>query len=293
MEFSPAIAANPFVSFFAVATESGTIGFRWTGDEGFLVEESGRHRRGMTAACASALVPGCCGLRRVLRRWRRARRQAPLGLPGHGRGAAEDAGRRHGQSRHAVRAARRRGSGEARRAAANKSCADCHGAAATSMKGVAARYPAIAQGRRQAGRSRRPHQALPHRPTSRPSRWRRRAASCWRSRPIVAPPVARPADRAARRSAAGAVSRAGRGDLPAPPGPAQPQPAPSATTTMPARSCAGVDHSGGASHRLSDLPAGMAGARLAEAPAAQLPGRHPRRSLSPTTLANMWRSRSI
>ena len=39
MEMSPAIAANPFVSFFAVATESGTIGFRWTGDEGFLVEE--------------------------------------------------------------------------------------------------------------------------------------------------------------------------------------------------------------------------------------------------------------
>ena len=39
MEMSPAIAANPFVSFFAVATESGNIGFRWTGDEGFLVEE--------------------------------------------------------------------------------------------------------------------------------------------------------------------------------------------------------------------------------------------------------------
>ena len=39
MEFSPAIAANPFVSFFAMATASGTIGFRWTGDEGFLVEE--------------------------------------------------------------------------------------------------------------------------------------------------------------------------------------------------------------------------------------------------------------
>jgi sulfur-oxidizing protein SoxZ len=39
MEMSPAIAANPFVSFFAVATESGTIGLRWTGDEGFLVEE--------------------------------------------------------------------------------------------------------------------------------------------------------------------------------------------------------------------------------------------------------------
>ncbi|WP_421994722.1 thiosulfate oxidation carrier complex protein SoxZ [Reyranella sp.] len=40
MAFSPAIAANPFVSFFAVAAESGTVTFRWTGDEGFAVEES-------------------------------------------------------------------------------------------------------------------------------------------------------------------------------------------------------------------------------------------------------------
>ena len=39
MEMSPAIAANPFVSFFAVASESGTVGLRWTGDEGFVVEE--------------------------------------------------------------------------------------------------------------------------------------------------------------------------------------------------------------------------------------------------------------
>ena len=40
MEFSPAIAANPFVSFFAVASESGKNSFRWTGDEGFAAEES-------------------------------------------------------------------------------------------------------------------------------------------------------------------------------------------------------------------------------------------------------------
>ena len=40
MDFSPAISANPFVSFFAVASESGKITFRWTGDEGFAVEES-------------------------------------------------------------------------------------------------------------------------------------------------------------------------------------------------------------------------------------------------------------
>ena len=39
MEMSPAIAANPFVSFFAVASESGTVSLRWTGDEGFAVEE--------------------------------------------------------------------------------------------------------------------------------------------------------------------------------------------------------------------------------------------------------------
>jgi sulfur-oxidizing protein SoxZ len=38
MDLSQAIAANPFVSFFAVATESGTIAFRWTGDEGFVAE---------------------------------------------------------------------------------------------------------------------------------------------------------------------------------------------------------------------------------------------------------------
>jgi sulfur-oxidizing protein SoxZ len=30
-----AIAANPFISFFTVATESGTIAFEWTGDNGF------------------------------------------------------------------------------------------------------------------------------------------------------------------------------------------------------------------------------------------------------------------
>jgi len=39
MEMSPAIAANPFVSFFARANESGTVVLCWTGDEGFAVEE--------------------------------------------------------------------------------------------------------------------------------------------------------------------------------------------------------------------------------------------------------------
>jgi sulfur-oxidizing protein SoxZ len=34
-DLHPAIAANPFVSFFTTATESGTIAFEWTGDNGF------------------------------------------------------------------------------------------------------------------------------------------------------------------------------------------------------------------------------------------------------------------
>jgi sulfur-oxidizing protein SoxZ len=31
----PAIAANPFISFFTVATESGKFDFEWIGDNGF------------------------------------------------------------------------------------------------------------------------------------------------------------------------------------------------------------------------------------------------------------------
>jgi sulfur-oxidizing protein SoxZ len=34
-DLNPAIAANPFLSFFTLATESGTIDFEWTGDNGF------------------------------------------------------------------------------------------------------------------------------------------------------------------------------------------------------------------------------------------------------------------
>ncbi len=40
MSFSPAIAANPFVSFFTVARESGRVDFLWTGDQDFRVTES-------------------------------------------------------------------------------------------------------------------------------------------------------------------------------------------------------------------------------------------------------------
>jgi sulfur-oxidizing protein SoxZ len=35
----PATAANPFIAFYTRATESGTIVFEWTGDNGFSVTE--------------------------------------------------------------------------------------------------------------------------------------------------------------------------------------------------------------------------------------------------------------
>ncbi|HEY4775382.1 MAG TPA: thiosulfate oxidation carrier complex protein SoxZ [Xanthobacteraceae bacterium] len=36
----PAIAANPFIVFHTVATESGTLTFTWTGDNGYALTQS-------------------------------------------------------------------------------------------------------------------------------------------------------------------------------------------------------------------------------------------------------------
>jgi sulfur-oxidizing protein SoxZ len=38
----PAIAANPFLTFSTVATESGTFEFKWTGDNGFAATEQAK-----------------------------------------------------------------------------------------------------------------------------------------------------------------------------------------------------------------------------------------------------------
>jgi len=38
-DLSPAIAANPFIAFSTIATESGTIAFSWSGDNGFSAAE--------------------------------------------------------------------------------------------------------------------------------------------------------------------------------------------------------------------------------------------------------------
>jgi sulfur-oxidizing protein SoxZ len=39
-DLHPAMAANPLIAFSTLATESGTLEFRWTGDNGFSVTHS-------------------------------------------------------------------------------------------------------------------------------------------------------------------------------------------------------------------------------------------------------------
>jgi sulfur-oxidizing protein SoxZ len=40
VELHPAVAANPLLSFTTVATESGTLEFRWTGDNGYSATQT-------------------------------------------------------------------------------------------------------------------------------------------------------------------------------------------------------------------------------------------------------------
>ncbi len=42
VEFSPAIAANPFLSFFMTATQSGVFTLSWVGDDGNTQTETAR-----------------------------------------------------------------------------------------------------------------------------------------------------------------------------------------------------------------------------------------------------------
>ena len=68
-ELYPAIAANPFIAFSTVATESGTIDVHWTGDNGFSATEIGQHHRRMKLAASSApsrCAIGPAGVRRRL-----------------------------------------------------------------------------------------------------------------------------------------------------------------------------------------------------------------------------------
>ena len=41
-DLHPAVAANPLISFTTVATESGTLEFRWSGDNGFSATQTAK-----------------------------------------------------------------------------------------------------------------------------------------------------------------------------------------------------------------------------------------------------------
>ncbi|MEQ1772590.1 MAG: thiosulfate oxidation carrier complex protein SoxZ [Burkholderiales bacterium] len=41
-ELHPSISANPFLQFSTVATESGTLEFKWSGDNGFSAMQTAR-----------------------------------------------------------------------------------------------------------------------------------------------------------------------------------------------------------------------------------------------------------
>jgi sulfur-oxidizing protein SoxZ len=41
-ELHPSVSANPYIQFTTVATESGTLEFKWSGDNGFSASETAR-----------------------------------------------------------------------------------------------------------------------------------------------------------------------------------------------------------------------------------------------------------
>ena len=41
-ELHPSVSANPFIQFSTVATESGTLEFKWSGDNGFSASQTAR-----------------------------------------------------------------------------------------------------------------------------------------------------------------------------------------------------------------------------------------------------------
>lgn len=41
-ELHPSVSANPYLQFTTVATESGTLDFKWSGDQGFTASASAR-----------------------------------------------------------------------------------------------------------------------------------------------------------------------------------------------------------------------------------------------------------
>ena len=161
---------------------------------------------------------------------------------------------------------------------ANKSCADCHGDAAASMKGVAARYPAFDAARgRPVDLEERINICRTEQQKATPLRFESKdllALTAYIARQSRGMPIDVKMDEATK-----ALHRSGAGHLPAPARAAQ-----FVLRELPRRqlgteACGRTDPAG-ASHRLSAIPARMADARLAAAAVAQLPDRDAHRVLS-------------
>ena len=173
----------------------------------------------------------------------------------------------------------------AKAGSANKSCADCHQDAATSMKGVAARYPAFsAEHQRPLDLQGRINACRETKQQATPFAWESKellALSAYVGKQSRGMPIAPPDDAAART-----VPQARRGAL---------QPARRATEfflrQLSRRQCRAKARQrrdpARPSDRLPALPARMAGPGLAAAPPARLLRRRARRAVSLTARRSM------
>ena len=155
----PAIAANPFIAFSTVATESGEIALSWTDEKGQTQRETGEDHGRMSV-------------------WHRfLPLLVLLALAGPGTGSAEADDRRSGfdfmgPQTQAMQSDDTSNPGmlavlegeelwNRKAGDADKSCADCHGDAARSMRGVAARLPGLRHGNRRPDQPGPAHQPVP------------------------------------------------------------------------------------------------------------------------------------
>ena len=231
-ELFPAIAANPYLAFALRVERGGTLSFTWEGDGGFAQTETAALKRRMRRALASlALVVLVVGFGAG------AEGPAALRLRRH---VVRDAGDAADDTQNPAMLFVADGEALWRRqpAPAAKSCAACHGDARTSMRGVAARYPAfdaplarpVNLGERiNLCRARQQKAAAVA---------RREPATCWRWRPTshcsrAARPSRRPTTRASRRSARAASNATGSASA------SSTSRARNATTTTPARRLGG------------------------------------------------------
>ncbi len=129
----PAIAANPFFCRSRSREESGTIGMTFTDDHGAVQTETRRRHRRMI--CRHRVLPAAL----VLCAASAAKRIRLSGCQPRNPAMQDDDAANPGflwvQQGEAL--------WSEPAGATGKSCADCHADAATSMRGVAARYPAV------------------------------------------------------------------------------------------------------------------------------------------------------